>query len=168
LKNDQSSASNGSLTRRQWLGRVPPSTLAALLLGGSAGERGFASGQTESNPGTDGYGARVYNIRKYGAKGDGVALDTSALHAAIDACHHDGGNRAGSCWNLPNRHRRTQEQCDAAHHSFGKTSRPRGWQAISRSGCNTAQRRLDSERWKLGIALRCQRNQCDHRRQGHD
>ena len=36
-------------------------------------------------------GARVYNIRTFGAKGDGKAIDTAALQAAIDACTRDGG-----------------------------------------------------------------------------
>ena len=36
-------------------------------------------------------GARVYNIRDFGAKGDGKTLDTDALQSAIDACHQDQG-----------------------------------------------------------------------------
>jgi hypothetical protein len=35
--------------------------------------------------------ARVYNIRDFGAKGDGQTLDTAAVQAAIDACNKDKG-----------------------------------------------------------------------------
>ena len=44
------------------------------------------------NPATQNdLGARVYNVRDHGAKGDGVTLDTPSIQAAVDACHRDGG-----------------------------------------------------------------------------
>ncbi len=91
MKINQSSTGNGSFTRREWLGRIPPTALAAFLGGGLAGERGFASEQANADPATEDIGVRVYNIRKYGAKGDGIAIDTAALQGAINACHQDGG-----------------------------------------------------------------------------
>jgi polygalacturonase len=62
-----------------------------LIGSGLVGEQRFASGQLRNDPGADDLGARVYNIRKYGAKGDGIALDTAALQTAVDACHQEGG-----------------------------------------------------------------------------
>ena len=35
----------------------------------------------------------VYNVRDYGAKGDGRTLDHGAINKAIDACHADGGGQ---------------------------------------------------------------------------
>src|SRR5437660_71861 len=36
-------------------------------------------------------GARIFNVRDFGAQGDGQTLDTAAVQAAIDACTKDKG-----------------------------------------------------------------------------
>ena len=36
-------------------------------------------------------GARIYNVRTFGAKGDGANLDTAAVQSAVDACARDKG-----------------------------------------------------------------------------
>jgi polygalacturonase len=79
------SATNAVLTRRQWLGNAPAGALALGLLG----SRPLAAQSTQS--GSHDLGARVYNVRDFGAKGDGKAMDTAALQSAIDACTRDGG-----------------------------------------------------------------------------
>ena len=68
-----------SFSRRKWLGAGP----ASVLLAG-------ATAQAQSDPDRD-LGARTYNIRDFGAKGDGTTLDTAAVQAAIDACSRDHG-----------------------------------------------------------------------------
>ena len=51
---------------------------------------GRAFGQERAGGQSD-LGARTYNVRDFGAKGDGIALDTSAVQSAIDACNRDKG-----------------------------------------------------------------------------
>ncbi|MBU6410144.1 MAG: right-handed parallel beta-helix repeat-containing protein [Verrucomicrobia bacterium] len=84
------SSHNQSLSRRRWLGLASTSTLAAgagLLAG-----RAVADGPIPSDA-SDGHlsGAKVYNIRDFGAVGDRKTLDTAAVQAAVDACFKDGG-----------------------------------------------------------------------------
>jgi hypothetical protein len=76
-----------SLSRRQWLERVSgPTLIGALGAGGLASRAGAQPATDEKN-----LGARVYNVRDFGAKGDGTTLDTAAVQAAIDACTREQG-----------------------------------------------------------------------------
>jgi polygalacturonase len=80
--------SNISMSRRHWL---------ALLSSTSAGSALLAANGAVEMPDTPPSGiaktiaVRTYNIRDFGAKGDGKTLDTAALQAAIDACSRDHG-----------------------------------------------------------------------------
>ena len=81
-----------SLTRRQWLKQAPVSAVtAAATMSLMKPNHLEAQAGSRSATAVSDLGARVYNIRTFGAKGDGRALDTSALQAAIDACTRDGG-----------------------------------------------------------------------------
>ena len=79
------SASGFLFTRRQWLGNAPAGVLGLGLLGSRS-----LSAQSPQ-PTSNDLGVRVYNVRDFGAKGDGKAMDTAALQSAIDACTRDGG-----------------------------------------------------------------------------
>ena len=83
------SDSTSPLTRRNWLGLLSAATVASGFPNAAAAsvpERRAAQRSTDAA-----LGARVYNIRDFGAKGDGKTLDTAALQSAIDACNKDQG-----------------------------------------------------------------------------
>lgn len=49
-----------------------------------------AAAQTASKPGSK-TGPKIFDVREFGATGDGVTLDTASINQAITACHATGG-----------------------------------------------------------------------------
>lgn len=81
-----------SLSRREWLERMAGPALVSTLGAGvltmpSALAQPATAAATEDRL----RGARVYNIRDFGATGDGTTSDTAAVQTAIDTCSRDQG-----------------------------------------------------------------------------
>ncbi len=79
------------LTRRKWLNLVSTPALAVSL--GAITARAAAPTPVSSGaaPSQNDRGARSYNIRDFGAVGNGTTVDTDAVQRAIDTCTAEGG-----------------------------------------------------------------------------
>jgi hypothetical protein len=79
---------NDAISRRQWLGKitVPAMVAGTTLLATNAHASPTDEGKEEMLT-----GAKVYNIRDFGAKGDGATLNTKAIQSAIDKCFLENG-----------------------------------------------------------------------------
>src|SRR5437762_9805909 len=77
-----------NLSRRQWLQRM---AVPALATAGATmmGSKATAASTSASNDKPAGAG--MYNIRDYGATGDGKTLNTLAIQKAIDDCFNNKG-----------------------------------------------------------------------------
>lgn len=64
-----------------------------LTFGGGVAAAGFAPALLDGQPAAK-PGPRLFDVRAFGASGNGTTLDTRAINAAIDACHSAGGGVA--------------------------------------------------------------------------
>jgi glycosyl hydrolase family 28 len=81
-------ANDYSASRRKWLAVAAGASIGSGILAATGAVAEPA--KRTPTPGND-LGARTYNIRDFGAKGDGSTLDSVAVQAAIDACAKDQG-----------------------------------------------------------------------------
>jgi hypothetical protein len=83
---------NPTLSRRKWIGLAATPAIAASVGSGIlASTSRAADAEGAAAPDDTDLGSRIYNVRAFGAKGDGATLDSAAVQAAIDACTRDRG-----------------------------------------------------------------------------
>ena len=87
----EGAGASAMFSRREWLGKLALPATGAVMAAGFFDGGPAAGARTKPDATTVDLGARVYDIRSYGAKGDKATLDTAALQSAIDACGSDGG-----------------------------------------------------------------------------
>ena len=81
-----------NVSRRKLLEQMSAPPIAIALGSTLLGARSISAQPPRTTAADDKIlGARIYNVREFGAKGDGVGLDTAAVQAAIDECNHDKG-----------------------------------------------------------------------------
>src|SRR5258705_7103767 len=83
---------SGNVSRRMWLEQMTGPPIAVALGATMLGQNNIVAKQPSHETVDDkNLGARVYNVREFGAKGDSTSLDTPSIQAAIDACNKDKG-----------------------------------------------------------------------------